>query len=227
MKKFLAMMVACMVALSFTACGGGGEDVATDNTSTEVIVDDADLTEEEKDIIEGYLGTKTGKFYSRFMDGKMYMEYEMEMEGSTIRAISATLGDKVYSESIMDGISSGSSIMDGEDIYIVDHNSKMVIKMSAALNADAQTIAGSIVEESDVDMNELVKGEMEIDGKTYETEEWVIEDARSIMCFDGDELKYMVSEMEGEQFIIKVIEVSGNVDEDLFEIPSDYQMLEM
>ena len=46
----------------------------------------------------GFLGTKTGKFYSRFADGRMYMEYEMEMEGQVMSVISASNGDRTYSE---------------------------------------------------------------------------------------------------------------------------------
>ncbi|MBE6007572.1 MAG: hypothetical protein E7235_00030 [Lachnospiraceae bacterium] len=226
MKKFLALTVALILMFSLAACGN--ETSATkENTSAETIADNTEIIEEEIEIAEGWLSTKTGKFYSQFASGKMYMEYETEMEGMTITAISATMGDKVYSESILDGMSTGSTIMEGEDIYIIDHNTKMVIKMSSALNADAQTIAANIVEENDVDLNELIEGKMEIDGKTYDTEEWMIEGAKSIMCFDGNNLKYMVSEMDGMQYIIKVIEISDNVDESLFDIPSDYQMMEM
>ncbi len=175
--------------------------------------------------LSGYPGTKTGKFYSRFADGRMYMEYEMEMEGQKISVISATNGEKTYSESKIDGVSMGVSIMDGEDMYTIDHTSKMVIKMS--LGADAQTIAGMVIEESDVDMGDLKTGTREIDGKTYDTEEWIVEGASSIMCFDGDALAYMIGAFEGEEMVMKVIEVSNKVDDSLFEIPEDYTVMEM
>ena len=175
--------------------------------------------------LSGYLNTKTGKFYSQFADGRMYMEYEMEMEGQVMSMISATSGDKTYSETKMGGASMGVSIMIGEDMYTIDHASKMVIKMG--LQADAQTIAGTVLEESDVDMGDLKAGTREIDGKTYDTEEWIVEGTASIMCFDGDELAYMIGAFEGEEMIMKIVEVSDKVDDSLFEIPADYTMMEM
>jgi len=175
--------------------------------------------------LSGYLGTKTGKFYSQFADGRMYMEYEMEMEGQTMTMISVTDGDRNYSETKMGGESMGVSIMDGEDMYTIDHASKMVVKMS--IGASAQTIAGAVLEESDVDMGDLKTGTREIDGKTYDTEEWVVEGAASIMCFDGDTLAYMIGAFEGEEVVMKVIEVSNNVDDSLFVIPDGYTLIEM
>ena len=175
--------------------------------------------------LSGYLGTKTGKFYSRFADGRMYMEYEMELEGQTMTMISATNGDKTYSETKMDGAAVSASVMDGETMYVIDHAGKMVIRMG--LQADAQTIAGAVLEESDVDMGAFTTGTKEIDGKTYDTEEWIVEGASSIMCFDGDALVYMIGAFEGEEMVMKIIEVSDKVDDSLFEIPDDYTLLEL
>ena len=173
----------------------------------------------------GFLGTKTGRFYSRFADGRMYMEYEMEMEGQVMSMISATNGDKTYSETKMDGATVSASVMDGETMYVIDHTGKMVIKMG--LQADAQTIAGAVLEESDVDMGTFTTGTKEIDGKTYDTEELIVEGGAAIYCFDGDDLAYIISAFEGEEMVMKVVEVSDKVDESLFEIPTDYALMEM
>ncbi len=170
--------------------------------------------------LAGFIGTKTGKFYSQFADGKMYMKYETVVEGMAMTVISAIKGDKVYSESIIDGVSSGTTIMDGEKMYIIDHASKMVITM--ALGENAMTIANTIVEEGDVDMGDLVKGTKEIDGKKYDTEEWIVDGVSNVMCFDGNDLKYIISEDSGMEMVIKVVEISNKVDDKLFEIPSGY-----
>ena len=186
---------------------------------------DADQQDGEQVDLSGYLGTKTGRFYSQFADGRMYMEYEMEMEGQTMTMISATDGDRTYSETRMGGTSMGVSIIIGEDMYTIDHASEMVIKMS--LGTDTQTIGGAVLEESDVDMGDYKTGTREIDGKTYDTEEWIVEGASSIMCFDGDDLAYMIGAFEGEEVVMKIIQVSHDVDDSLFEIPDDYTVMEM
>lgn len=234
MKKFLALLLAATMLLSLTACGGdttppadSGGDVQQEqqNTPNPAEGEDAQSPDDSDADLSGYLGTKTGKFYSQFADGRMYMEYEMEMEGQTMTMISATNGVKTYSETLIDGMSMGVSLMDGTDMYTIDHASKLVIKM--ALSANAQTIAGTVLEESDVDMGDFKTGTREIDGKTYDTEEWIVEGAASIMCFDGDTLVYMIGAMEGMEVMMKIVEISDKVDESLFNIPADYTVMEM
>ena len=227
MKKILSILLMMAMIFCFAACGGdepAEEDgQQADGQQQEQQAEEqppADIPEE----LEGWLATKTGKFYSQFAD-KMYMKYEMEMEGVVMIMISAASGGRTYSETIMDGISTGVSIMDGETMYVIDHASKMVMKMG--LQADAQTIAGTIIEESDVDMGELKTGTRNIDGKTYDTEEWIIEGAASIMCFDGDNLAYIIGAFDGEEIMMKIVEASDKADDKLFEIPEDYQVMEM
>ena len=190
-------------------------------------VPDSDTQQQGGDPIDlsGFLGTKTGKFYSRFADGRMYMEYEMEMEGMAMTVISASNGDRTYSETKMGGASLGVNIMVGEDMYTIDHASKMVIKMS--LQANAQTIAGAVLEESDVDMGGFKIGTREIDGKTYDTEELIVDGASAIYCFDGDDLAYIISSFEGQEAVMKIVEATDKVDDSLFVIPEDYTVMEI
>ena len=248
MKKIFALLLAMMMLLFLAACGGGGDEKTPSNEDKtpsssqqqEQNTPDPDPAEDEPEApdetpvpdadsdpidLRGYLGTKTGRFYSQFADGRMYMEYETEMEGQTMTMISATDGDRTYSETRMGDTSMGVSIMIGEDMYTIDHASKMVIKMS--LGADTQTIAGAVLEESDVDMGDYKTGTREIDGKTYDTEEWIVEGAASIFCFDGDDLAYMIGAFEGEEMVMKIVEATDKVDDSLFEIPEDYTMMEL
>ena len=243
MKKILALLLTLALIVTLAACGGGDDKPSStpkpssssqqqpQNTPDPAPApdesDETPVPEEDGDPIDlsGFLGTKTGKFYSQFADGRMYMEYELEMEGQVMTMISATDGDRSYSETKMGGVSMGVSVMIGEDMYTIDHASKMVIKMS--LQADAQTIAGAVLEESDVDMGDLKTGTREIDGKTYDTEEWIVEGAASIFCFDGDDLAYMIGAFEGEEIVMKIVEATDKVDDSLFEIPEDYTMMEM
>ncbi|MBQ2888026.1 MAG: hypothetical protein IJE29_03770 [Firmicutes bacterium] len=223
MKKLLVLLLALIMTFSLAACGGddsktpdsrGQQQSEISNTETNDTVD-----------LSGFLATKTGKFYNQFADGRMYMEYETEIDGQKMTVISATDGNKTYSESKLDGVSMGVSIIDGEDMYTIDHAGKMVIKMS--LGTTTQTIAGAVLDEADVDMGDYKTGTREIAGQTYDTEEWIVEGAASIMCFDGDELAYIIGAFEGEEIIMKIIKASDSVDAGLFEIPADYAVMEM
>ncbi|MBQ3122877.1 MAG: hypothetical protein IJC14_01845 [Firmicutes bacterium] len=225
-KKLLTILLIMLLSLALVACGGGGggNDENPDGKGDEIIENNGGDENGDIDVPEGYLATKTGKFYSQFTDGKMYMEYETEMEGMKVTMISATNGEKSYSETIMDGMSVGSSIIIGEEMYTIDHNSKMVMKMDLTMTTGEMT--AEIIEEEDVSMEDLIEGTRIIDGKTYETEEWVIDGGATIMCFDGNDLAYMVGVYDGMESILKVIEISSDVDDSLFEIPADYTVME-
>ena len=148
----------------------------------------------------------------------------MEYQEQTVKVDSATFGDKTYNKTTTNG-TEAVSIIDKEYMYAIDHNTKSVIKMSMA-NINQPSV-DTMIEEGDINMDELVKGSREINGKTYETEEWLIDGMKSIMCFDGDNLAYMISELEGEEYKIKVTSINKTVDESLFEIPKDYTVTEI
>lgn len=231
MKKLFTLLLTGVMVLSLTACGGNEEPASTESTTagttTATQTESAPPAQQgQSSDLSGFYGTKTGKFYSQFADGKMYMKYETEYEGQKMTMISAINGNKLYTENTVGGSSAGAAIMDGEYMYTIDHSSKMVIKMPLQMNS-LNEIAGNILEESDVDMNDYKKGTRTIDGKAYDTEEWKIEGSTSIMCFDGNDLAYMISEADGKEFVIKVIETSANVDSSLFEIPSGYQVMSL
>lgn len=244
MKRISALLLALVICLSLAACGDKDDKKPSGDTppaSSQQVpsssskpdappsTPDSDPASSEDipapEELDGWLATKTGKFYSQFTGGKMYMEYETEQEGMTMKVISATSGDKTYSETQMDGQSMGVSIIDGEDMYVIDHASKMIMKMS--LQASGQEMMDTMLEEEDVDPANLVTATREIDGKPYDTEEWVVADGKSILCFDGDQLAYMIGEYEGMEMVIKVIKVSDQVDDSLFTLPEDYQMMSM
>ena len=214
MKKWLSILLVIMLLCSLTACGGGQEQ--NENNSEEV---------QQQVEASPWLKTKTGQFYSQFTDGKLYMKYETEYEGVAMQIISATNGDKTYSESIVDGQSVGTSLMIGQDMYAIDHASKMIVKMS--MEASGQQMAAIMLEEEDVDPASVINGTYTVDGKTYETEEWAVEDGKTILCFDGDTLAYMVGIYGEEEMVMKVLEISDKVDDALFTLPADYEVMEM
>jgi len=195
-------------------------DKQADNDNNSVMIEQ----NQEKTETSGFSKTKTGKFYSQFTNGKMYMEYEMEYDGEKTKVTSATSGQKIYSKSSNDQAES-ISIIDGNTLYMIDHKSKMVIKIT--VDESSGTINNGILDENDVNMEQLKTGTRNIGGKSYETEEWTVDGATSIMCFEEDDLAYIVSEYEGEEIVVKILKASNIVDDKLFEIPSNYKVTEM
>ena len=228
MKKLLALLLATLMALSLAACGGGeepapegGEPTATQQQPTDPPSGDEGGVQDEA---VGFAATRTGRFYSRFAGGQMSMTYEMEMEGEMATVTVSTSGDKTYTETTFGGQKSA-VLFDGDTMYTIDHSSKMVVQMKAV--TDPTTVASSIISEDEIDLETMQNGTREVDGRTYDTEELTIDGAKAVYCFEGDELRFMLSEMDGVEVTMEIVEVSDKVDPDLFEIPEDYTVMEM
>ncbi len=207
-----------MYTLRVNETDGGGAELAW----CAFKVNGKTTVEAEKGELTGWLTTKTGRFYSQFTDG-LYMEYETSYEGMEMHVITASKGDKSYTQNTVNGTSVAVSVMDGKDLYTIDHASKTVIKMT--LDTTAQNMTNTLFEEKSIDPAKLIEGTREIDGVTYDTEEWVIDGAKSILCFDGDDLAYIVGVAEGEEITMRIVDISDNVNEGLFVIPSNYEII--
>ncbi len=175
--------------------------------------------------VSDFVGTKTGKFYSVFTSGAIKMDYELVIDGQLTRMVTATKGDKAYMENYLNGEATGCSVIDGKDMYVIEHSSKLIIKM--ALKNDLMTVASKVITENDVDMTQLEKGSRTIDGKKYDTESWVMDGDKVTMCFDGNKLAYIISDPGTGEAVIKILDYSADVDDSLFNIPSGYTVLDM
>ncbi|MBQ3586972.1 MAG: hypothetical protein II977_00245, partial [Oscillospiraceae bacterium] len=175
--------------------------------------------------VSDFVGTKTGRFYSVFTSGAIKMDYELVIDGQPTRMVTATKGDKAYMENYLNGEATGCSVIDGRDMYVIEHSSKLIIKM--ALQNDLMTVASKVITENDVDMTQLEKGSREIDGKKYDTESWVMDGDKVTMCFDGNKLAYIISDPGTGEAVIKILDYSADVDDSLFNIPSGYTVLDM
>jgi len=69
-------------------------------------------------------------------------------------------------------------------------------------------------------------GTVDIGGVTYEYEEFVVEDTNVKYCFDGSDLKYIITTMDGREYTMEIISMEKGVDATLFEIPDGYTMME-
>ncbi|MBR6824502.1 MAG: hypothetical protein IKM70_05510 [Firmicutes bacterium] len=234
MKKLLIALLTLLLLFSLTACGSDNNDPPPVDQQQQQQGQQEQQEQQEQQqpdvkideaLAETFLNTKTGKFYSQFTDGKMYMEYKMTVEGMEMTVISATNGSKSYSETLIGGISSGASIIEGDVMYTLMPEMKMVYKMG--LGDTAANIAGEVIAEEDVDMADLKTGTRTVNGKTYDTEEWVVDGAASIMCFDGNELKYIIGEAEGMEVVMEIVTATNKVDDSLFVIPADYTVMDI
>lgn len=197
-----------------------GADVDAGNDEADAGAEDADGWDAVGDPLN-WLSTKTGKFYSQFLDGEIYMEYESELDGAWESITMAMKDGKIYLNTEMQGEEVSFILKSGES-YIIQHSAKIAMKMD--VETDSFGFDEAIIREKDVNMGNIKKGTYEIDGKTYETEYWEEVDGTSeIICFEGDTPVYIINNAgESSETIVKIIKMTNKVDDKLFEIPEGY-----
>lgn len=210
MKKLLAILLTLVLMMTFAGCGGGTGD---EGGSGEAENQEVNVS-----------STKTlGYFNDYLIDGEYTMETQMEVEGISTAGFYAVKGDMLYSESEMDGVTSMMISKDGSQ-YVLDPATKTCIKMSM----DMADMSEMFAEEAEKYETALNTGTIDIGGVTYEYEEFAVEEETTAKyCYDGDELKYIVTTMDGEEYTMQILSMEKGADSSLFEIPEGYTVLEL
>ncbi|MEA4921904.1 MAG: hypothetical protein VB031_00905 [Eubacteriaceae bacterium] len=204
MKKIIMLVLAMTVALAMTACGGGNSG----GSSSE----------------ETAPQTKTAKVYDGITESTgIHMDVEMTVSKQTVKMDFQIKGDKLYADATVDD-QHVIALDDGEDFYALMPDTKVGYKT----DDDTLGLEDSMEEMADIsdDINKskCTEGTKEIDGKTYDTEEFANEDDSAIFCYDGDTLCYIIAKNDSTETQMKVNAIDNKVDESLFKVPSGYSI---
>ena len=213
MKKLIAILLGIIMVFSLAACGGntenpsGGEEVNNE------------VQQQEEQVPEA--STKTLAYFQKFLSGGEYtMEMKTTAEGMTVVVKTSYKGDATYSESEFDGQKSCVLLKDDFQ-YIIDHNAKTVMKISA-LEATVQDV---FADEAANYETATSSGTTEYNGKSYDYEEFTVEGETVQYLFDGADLKIIKANVMGTESVVEIISLEKGADAKLFEIPEDYQMI--
>ncbi|MDX9916641.1 MAG: hypothetical protein RBT15_01340 [Gudongella sp.] len=179
----------------------------------------------QKSDLEGRL---TKEFFS-IVEGNSYtMQYTIisDVGGEEQEArINFTMdGDNYAMRFESDEGSSDTIVKDGV-MYMVVHDERMVIEFPAM---DIQFSEDNLSDPMDVDPDELVfvtSGKTEFAGKMMDYEEYTGFDTTVRYFFDGKRLAGFESLYDDDRSIVIVDKFENGVDSSMFEIPSDYQIM--
>ncbi|SCZ81817.1 LptM family lipoprotein [Acidaminobacter hydrogenoformans] len=223
MKKMLSVLLIIFLTITaFTGCGSKTEPAeiepapAETQEATEPDTEPETTTESPSE----ELGPKlSGAIVDLMKSGTYLMKYKttMEFEGKSMEAdvTFAVDGDKTVSVNKGDGFES-TMIMRDDRMYMIDHSQKMIMEMAIPEDPDA------VVEKVDTTAITFVGRGVE-DGLDYE--EYSIMNGTIRYYFDKNELVKIVSTTEGVTSTMTIEEISDTVSDDLFEIPTDYQKI--
>lgn len=219
MKKKLfaaitAFVLSFVMAFSMAACGGGGEAGTTEPEQKEV-----------EEVAEDVYGTKTMAYFHKYMlDGAYTMESRYDMDGMAVESFAAVDGNLMYSKTKMDGMESILLLLEDSQ-YILDPASKIAIKMSIGADGGGLDMQAMFAEEEANYETAVSTGDVEVNGKTYFCEEFTVEGSSVKYCFDGDDLKYILTETEGISVAMEIVSMEKGADADLFVLPDGYEVM--
>ncbi|MBP6247252.1 MAG: hypothetical protein KA390_04770 [Trichococcus sp.] len=233
-KKYWAVLLASL----FLASCNQTQETAEDESSTQATAQSssaADTTSSDKENASAEsteIGDRLGKLsksYIEIMESDNYymafrstttFEGEM-MESETMMTVS---GDRTAMQSKSADTETAMVMMDG-NIYMIDHVSKTVIVMPQTTAEGDETLPEMPESSEPVEVDDIEYiGSGEEDGLVYE--EYRTEGGTQIFYyFDGSNLKKIKTIDESFESIMEILELSDNVSEDAFEIPSDYQQV--
>lgn len=220
-KSILITMLLISLMLFITACSSPEKP--------EEPVDSDEIVEESVGDTN-VIGQRLSAAYVDMMKSNNYMmKYRtfMNIDGIEMEALItiAVSDERSAFRTESDEINSA-TIMEDDKFHLIDHNSKTVMIMPFIID-DADDEGIDVTQVDSVGLEFVGTGTGTFMGNTRNYEEYVSESTTIFYYFDGDNLDGMEMIVEGETLIMDVEEMSSTIDESMFEIPEDYQVMEI
>ena len=203
MKKLISLLLTLLMVITLAACGGEQVAGASDQN--------------KPDAAKQEMGDLLSKVYADSMkSGQFLLHYQgtVTAEGQTMEmdVTTAVDGETIATISVMNGMTVHTLLQDGV-MYLIDDQNKTYSEMEMMAGLELGDTA---------ELEYKGKGTATVDGKEMHYEEYAIENGLMRYYFDGDKL-YAISETVGsEEMMMKVLEFSDKVPEDMVSIPAGY-----
>lgn len=214
LKSILAIMLVISLALVVTGCGNNDEESKENNAKS-----------------------KTYTVLSKAFSGDSYimtlggnMDLGEGIENSTMTL--AMRGEDIYMD--VDATSGHLTIMYKDNTtYVVSHADKMYMTeegKNEEIFAEEDMFAFSKEDLQYIETAKYETGKEEVNGTEYDYEEYKDEEAGTTerYYFSGEDLKYIkTTDANGQEEIMKVVKLSSDVEDSIFNLPADYQKIEV
>lgn len=227
LKIILIVLIVLSIAIALTGCGKKEEN-NTANTVEEVNNNNASTNTSVKDNTK----SKTYNTFSSIKD-----DYVISLEGKedmgegeeNVTMTVAAKGENSYVD--LKATSQHVTVIYKDNTtYVISHDQKMYMVQEGKSEDSFEDMSLLTAEElKEMETKEYTTGKETIDGTEYEYEEYKDEEENTIerFYFLGEELRYVKDIAEdGTEQLMKVNNISSDVDDSLFEIPTDYQKVE-
>lgn len=229
--KRISFVILLSLILLISACSNEEEPApatdAVDNVVEEEISED--VNEKDTENADPVLDRLSATYVDMMKNESYTMRYKttMNFEGEEVESnVSMSLSEgRMAFETIMEDVHSA-TVMQDEKAYFIDHSSQTVMVMPFAQDDIIED--GPQVHNIEADTLEYVgSGNKEFFGESMSYEEYASGDGTIFYYFDDGELVGMEM-IFGDGTVTMIIEeFTDQVDESIFEIPEDYQVMEI
>lgn len=213
LKSILAIMLVISLALVVTGCGNNEENKENNAKSKTYTV-----------LSKAF----SGDSYIMTLEGNMDLGEGVENSTMTL----AMRGEDIYMD--VDATSGHLTIMYKDNTtYVVSHADKMYMTeegKNEEIFAEEDMFAFSKEDLQYIETAKYETGKEEVNGTEYDYEEYKDEEAGTTerYYFSGNYLTYIkTTDEDGAEEIMKVIKLSSEVDDSIFDLPTEYQKVEM
>ena len=188
-----------------------------------------DKTQETRAVIQP---TKSYKFIRESISGTSHafrLSFRILPITDDEEAINGEMGvsgNNMYVETTTQELGKSKIIIKDNTLYTIVYDSKTVFSSDISENSNINPIA-FITEEKDINFSaeNAYYGTGELEGKTYEFEEFKAQDKVMRLYFDGASCKGIVLTEEGVSQTVVIEEYEATLDNSLLDIPSDYKLI--
>lgn len=168
--------------------------------------------------------SKTYQYFSTRTSGDYTMTLRTQTDAGTRTTTTAVVsGRTVYSDITTDTGRFTNFEKDGKN-YTVMHDTQTYLVTDAA-NVTQEDDGKSALSAGALRGEQMEEGTVSIDGTEYAYEQFSIDSAVVRYCFDGSDLKYILTSEDGVEMQMEVLSIVGEVSPSLFEVPEGYQKI--
>lgn len=197
--------------------------------------DNGEMTDEMKATLE--ILDKEAPVYANYLRESMKFpisntfEYDMEVDGETQHVVltSAIASATKLAVNTKTGDESMNIILNGSDYYIVVPSEKSAMYMTIpndGVEDMADSLEESMMPKFDASKATFEKGEGEVNGETLPYEKVTTEDGE-VFLFYYEEGSLDIKYLCGDDIVMKMVEFTHDVDDSLFEVPADYELIDL
>lgn len=221
-KRLAACVFAAAMAVSvLAACSGGSVSISAQEKLSPLAAPTSTAA---------YENSRIAKAAARLPLDRLYINADMSTTTENVvrNCVIMLLPNKLYIRDLAEG--GNITMYDGKAFYLIATEAETVYKLS--IGSDEAT---AVTDAVNMKTPTVGCGTLTLDGASYYFESMSETDSSGetetvYYCFDeadtaGANIRYIISESSGARTTLKINEISSNVDESVFTIPSDYMVM--